>query len=211
MRKKVKAGDVTILDALELDQPKTREISALLDNLNMDRHVLLVTERMDDNIALSCRNIQRLDLATAADFNTYQVLRNQQIVILKDAMEGVESRLVPVEKPEKEVKPEPATTASAEAKPEKRKSEPKEEIEPEAESAPDATVEAEPETRADVTEGQAETAASPEEKTGREKRGNRRREGCQAPLRMRMNRKTKNVLARKERTHEQVPRHQKNA
>jgi len=90
---KVNAEKVTILDGFSVSTPKTKEIANLCKNLDFDRTVLFISASSDANLELSTRNLPRLELAKATDVNTYQLLRYDQVLIQKDAMEALEQRL----------------------------------------------------------------------------------------------------------------------
>ena len=86
-------GKVTVLEALTLESPKTKEICALLKRLEVQGKVLLVTAELDANICLAARNLQDVEVVSADNMNTYQVVRYPQILITKAAMEKLEQRL----------------------------------------------------------------------------------------------------------------------
>ncbi|PKC50480.1 50S ribosomal protein L4, partial [Rhizophagus irregularis] len=54
---KVVEQNLLVLDALQLDAPKTKDFKAILGNLNLDKKALFVTAELDENVALSARNI----------------------------------------------------------------------------------------------------------------------------------------------------------
>lgn len=90
---KVDQGEVTVIDELSLAAPKTREIAAILKGLGMDRSTLFVLDASNENVLLATRNIQKVDVTTAALVNTYQILRYKNVVVTKAAMEVLEKRL----------------------------------------------------------------------------------------------------------------------
>jgi large subunit ribosomal protein L4 len=48
---------------------------------------------MDNNVKLSSRNIESVELATADMLNTYQVLRSDKLVFTRGAFDKLEARL----------------------------------------------------------------------------------------------------------------------
>jgi len=54
---KVRDNELIVLDALKMEQPKTREMVKVLGNLKADRKALVVSSEYDENVALSARNI----------------------------------------------------------------------------------------------------------------------------------------------------------
>ncbi len=92
----VSSGDVTVLDAITLAAPKTKEVASLLKSLNLDRGALILTAAPDASLVLASRNIPRVEVASVDQANVYQLVRYPHIIITKDALEGLESRLQPV-------------------------------------------------------------------------------------------------------------------
>ncbi len=90
---RAEAGGVTVLDDLQLEAPKTKELIAMLKGLEVQGKVLLVISELDSNICLAARNLQDVEVVSADTVNTYQVVRYPQVLITKAAMEKLEQRL----------------------------------------------------------------------------------------------------------------------
>lgn len=86
---KILDNETVLLDELEIQEPKTKRVAEILNNLKIDRTCLLAIERHDENIWKSARNIAGLSTKTAADINAYDVLKPQRLVITKAALEGL--------------------------------------------------------------------------------------------------------------------------
>jgi len=87
---KVIDQDIIVLDALAIAAPKTKEITALLNNLKVDRKALVVTAEYDDNVALSVRNLPNAKFVSAEGINVLDVLGYDKLIITKDAAKKVE-------------------------------------------------------------------------------------------------------------------------
>ncbi|MFD2615214.1 50S ribosomal protein L4 [Paenibacillus gansuensis] len=90
---KVIGGEIIVLDQLVMNQPKTKEFTAILKNLNVDRKALVVAASYDDNVALSARNIPGVKFVTAEGINVLDVLVYDKLIITKEAVEKVEEVL----------------------------------------------------------------------------------------------------------------------
>jgi large subunit ribosomal protein L4 len=90
---KIDQGDITVIDALTVSSPKTKEFAAVLKNLGLDRGALFIVAETNDNLLLASRNIQRAELVTANLVNTYQILRHKNVIITKDAMDVLVARI----------------------------------------------------------------------------------------------------------------------
>ena len=90
---KVDQGEITVIENLAVTTPKTKEFSAVLKNLGLDRGALFVVDVNTDNVLLASRNIPKVEIVTAALVNTYQLLRYKNVVVTKAGMEALEKRL----------------------------------------------------------------------------------------------------------------------
>ena len=90
---KIDQGDVTVIDDLTITAPKTREFTAVMKNLGLDRGALFIVDETSENLLLATRNIPCVEVATARLVNTYQVLRYRNVIVTKAGMEALEQRL----------------------------------------------------------------------------------------------------------------------
>ena len=89
-----KANDkeITILEDLKFDQPKTKDFLSLMENLKMtDGKTLFVISDNDKNVYLSARNIQAARIMPANQLTTYDILKAQMLVIAEGAIEKIEN------------------------------------------------------------------------------------------------------------------------
>lgn len=86
-------NEVTLIDELKFDAPKTRDMAAILKALKCDGTTLLVsTETYDVNVYRSARNIAGVDVAPATELNAYSLLRPKRLLLTKGALEGLRQR-----------------------------------------------------------------------------------------------------------------------
>lgn len=90
---KVMDNDIIVLDALNFDAPKTKEMVKVLDALNVDKKALIVTADLDENVAKSARNIKGMTPVAASGINVYDLLNHNKLIITKDAIAKVEEVL----------------------------------------------------------------------------------------------------------------------
>lgn len=90
---KVKDNEIVVLDQLQMNQPKTKEMVAILRNLNANRKALIVGASHDDNVALSARNIPGVKYVSAEGINVLDVLGHDKLIITRDAVQKVEEVL----------------------------------------------------------------------------------------------------------------------
>jgi len=90
---RARAGELTIVDALHLPEPKTRALEKILATLGAQGRALLVLAEPSDVIWRSGRNLPGLLIRPAAQLNAYDVLVARRVIIAKDAMPRLEARL----------------------------------------------------------------------------------------------------------------------
>jgi large subunit ribosomal protein L4 len=78
-----------VLDSLKLDEIKTKRMAQVLNNLNVDK-ALVIIEDNDRNIVLSARNLPKVATATADSINTYDILKYNTVIATKAAVEKIE-------------------------------------------------------------------------------------------------------------------------
>lgn len=93
LSERIKSGEVIIVENLSVIAPKTKEVVAILKDLNLDGTVTLVCEAQNKTLFAASRNIPYVDLITADLLNTYDVLKNDKLVFSKAAFAKVEERL----------------------------------------------------------------------------------------------------------------------
>lgn len=82
--------EAVIVDGLSLNQPKTKEMAAVLKALGLSEQTCLVaTDGVDKNIYLSARNIAGLETLPAAELNAYSLLRRKRLLMTKQAFEAI--------------------------------------------------------------------------------------------------------------------------
>ncbi len=88
---KLRDGELTVVDEIGFDRPRTKDMVALLRGLGLDgRSVLVVTPEKDENVYLSARNIPGVDVVRAADLNTYALLVHDNVLMTREALKKVQ-------------------------------------------------------------------------------------------------------------------------
>ena len=90
---KVLEQNFVVLDALNLDAPKTKDFAAILKALEINKKALFVTAELNENVALSARNIPGVTVLTATGINVLDLLGHDKVVFTKAAVEKVEEVL----------------------------------------------------------------------------------------------------------------------
>ncbi len=91
---KAKEKNIIVLNDLQFAEPKTKALTAVVSAMKIDnQRVLFVLPEPRKNVALSSRNIKGVDVVTASDLNTYQIVNAGKVVILESAISKIETLL----------------------------------------------------------------------------------------------------------------------
>ena len=86
---RARAGRVHVVSGFAPGEaPSTKAALAVLDNLTVRRHVLVVVERADEITWKSLRNVERVHLLVADQLNTYDVLVSDDVVFTQGALDA---------------------------------------------------------------------------------------------------------------------------
>ena len=94
---------VSVIEAVEVKDNKTKSVAALLAKLNADRSVLLVVDNKTPELEKATRNIGYLKVVQAQYLNVFDVMNAHNIVIVKAALPVI-SDWLGAEAPKKETK-----------------------------------------------------------------------------------------------------------
>jgi large subunit ribosomal protein L4 len=86
---KVSENKFIVVDSLEMEAPKTKEMKRILSNLNAEK-ALVVTGENAANAICSVRNLQKVRGVYSNSINVYDILKYDTVVITKDAVKSIE-------------------------------------------------------------------------------------------------------------------------
>ncbi len=87
---KVNENAIIVLDALNFEAPKTKEMVRVLMNVKAANKALIVGLDKGGNVELSARNIPGVKYVSATGINVYDLLNHGSLVITRDAVAKVE-------------------------------------------------------------------------------------------------------------------------
>ncbi|CAH0347512.1 50S ribosomal protein L4 [Bacillus sp. CECT 9360] len=90
---KVQEEGILVLESLSFETPKTKEFAAVLKGLSVDAKTLIVTDGLDEKVALSARNIPGVTVVEANGLNVLDVVSHNKLIMTKSAVEKVEEVL----------------------------------------------------------------------------------------------------------------------
>jgi large subunit ribosomal protein L4 len=94
LSKMAKSKNITVIEDFSFDSPKTKQFLDILNSFELNgKKTLLILNEPNQNIYLSARNIQRTNVTTAANLNTYQIMNSGNILMLESSIKEVENSL----------------------------------------------------------------------------------------------------------------------
>jgi large subunit ribosomal protein L4 len=90
---KLLENELVVLDQLELDEIKTKKFAEVLKTLKLES-ALIVTEKPNDNLELSARNVPDVKVLRSEGLNVYDILKYRMLVVLEPAVKNIEGRLL---------------------------------------------------------------------------------------------------------------------
>jgi len=93
LAQKLRQDEVVVIDAIQFDEPKTKQMVALLAQLEMGDSVLLVLADADVNIQKSARNLPGVKVLLSPGLNVYDLLRYRKVLVTQAAMQQISERL----------------------------------------------------------------------------------------------------------------------
>ena len=87
---KVKENEIIVVDSLEFEAPKTKEMVKFLEAVKAGKKSLIVTEAKNENVVKSASNIPGVATTTATQMNVYEIINHNSFIITKDAVKKIE-------------------------------------------------------------------------------------------------------------------------
>ena len=86
---KLNENKLIVVDEIKFDEPKTKSMVKVLENLKADKALVVVGEK-NDNVFLSTKNIAKSDATMTNEINVYDILGHDSLVLTKDAVQKIE-------------------------------------------------------------------------------------------------------------------------
>ena len=87
---KLQDKELIVLDSLSFEEPKTKEMIKVLENVKAAKKALVVTDAKNENVIKSAANIPGVATTTATQINVYEILNHTSLILTKDAVAKLE-------------------------------------------------------------------------------------------------------------------------
>ena len=91
---KAQENAIIVVEDFNFEAPKTKDFIKVAKNLKVEgKKLLMVLPEANKNVYLSARNLQRSEIALAAQLNSYKVLNADVMVITENSLKAIEAVL----------------------------------------------------------------------------------------------------------------------
>ena len=93
LSERFKNQNISVVDSITLEQPKTKDAEAILKKLNLPNKTLFILAEKNQNFQLAVRNLPFTNVLLVDGLNVFDLLRHEKIVCTKEALQKIEERL----------------------------------------------------------------------------------------------------------------------
>ena len=94
LSQRAKDNQIIVLDTINFDAPKTKAMVEVLAKLNLTgRKVLVVLPENNEVVLKSARNIERTNVTTVNELNTYAIMNANTLIMLPESVKAIEETL----------------------------------------------------------------------------------------------------------------------
>ena len=86
---RVQENKVIVVDELKFDEIKTKNFKAVMDNLKLDRALVVLADN-DKNVVMSAKNIENVQTTLTNTINVYDIMKAKTVVLTKDSVAKIE-------------------------------------------------------------------------------------------------------------------------
>lgn len=91
----VRAQDgLKVVDVIELKEVKTKAFAEIVSALKLAGRILVVLPEIEENVALSARNLANVTITTPDNVSVYDLLNHQAVIMSKAAVKALEEVLI---------------------------------------------------------------------------------------------------------------------
>lgn len=87
---KVLENEMIVLDELKFEEPKTKEMVKVLENVKAGKKALIVTAEKDENVIRSAANIPGVRTALVSTMNVYEIINHENFIVTTEAIKKIE-------------------------------------------------------------------------------------------------------------------------
>ena len=82
--------ELIVIDEIKFEQPKTKEMVKMLENIKAEKKALIVMAEKDENTVRSAANIPGVRTALVTTMNVYDIINHTNFIVTKEAVKKIE-------------------------------------------------------------------------------------------------------------------------
>lgn len=87
---KAQDNQILVVEDFSFEAPKTKDLVNFVKNNKIaDKKAVLVLAEQNNNVYLSARNLERVEVVTTSELNTYRILNNKVLVLCESSVAKV--------------------------------------------------------------------------------------------------------------------------
>ena len=86
---KLADNELVVVNAIELNEVKTKNVAAMLTALGVEKKSLIVTAENDKNVVIASRNIENNKTTFVGQLNVYDILNSGKLILTEDAVKKI--------------------------------------------------------------------------------------------------------------------------
>ena len=90
---KVINKELVVIDSLNIESNKTKDMKNLLKNFKVERNVLIIVSELNDNLILATRNLKNVLLLAVDEINTLDIVSANLVIAEESAIKTIEEVL----------------------------------------------------------------------------------------------------------------------
>ena len=87
---KAQENELIVVDEIKFDEPKTKEMVKMLENIKAEKKALIVLADKDENVVKSAANVPGIRTALVGTMNVYEIINHTNLILTQDAVKKIE-------------------------------------------------------------------------------------------------------------------------
>lgn len=87
------SSKISVIEDIKLKGPKTSDLAKLIAKIGLSGSILIVVDKISDELALASRNIPYIIISTSSGLNVFDILNSDHILLTKASLDRITKRL----------------------------------------------------------------------------------------------------------------------
>ncbi len=87
---KAQEKELIVIDEIKFEEPKTKDMIKMLENINAEKKALIVMAEKDDNVIKSAANIPGIRTVLVGTMNVYEIINHTNLILTREAVKKIE-------------------------------------------------------------------------------------------------------------------------